>query len=68
MVIKCCKDCVPPKRHAGCHTKCEQYLKEKAEYEKMKEWERKSKYLVTTTYDYEEIRYADCKRRKRKFR
>ena len=65
MGIKCCKDCVPPKRHVGCHAKCEQYLKEKAEHEKMKEWEHKSKYPMPTTYDYEEIRYVNCKRHKR---
>lgn len=68
MGIKCCKDCVPPKRRVGCYTKCEQYLKEKAELEKMKEWERKSNYPMLTTYDYEKIRYIDCKRHKRKLR
>ena len=27
--IKCCKDCVAPKRHAGCHDTCKDYKKEK---------------------------------------
>lgn len=30
MGIKCCKDCVAPKRHPGCHGTCEEYKKEKA--------------------------------------
>lgn len=32
--IKCCLYC--NYRYVGCHSKCEQYLKEKAEYEKEK--------------------------------
>lgn len=30
MKIKCCKDCVAPKRHPGCHGVCPEYLYEKA--------------------------------------
>ena len=37
MSIKCCKDCVPPKRCLRCHSTCEDYLREKAEYEKKKD-------------------------------
>ena len=40
MAIKCCKDCIPPKRHIGCHDICEEYKKEKAEYEIKKQKER----------------------------
>ena len=35
-VIKCCKDCVAPKRHPGCHSTCPEYRTEKAEYEEYK--------------------------------
>ena len=28
--IKCCKDCVPPKRHIGCHGTCQEYASERA--------------------------------------
>lgn len=31
--IKCCKDCVAPKRHPGCHGHCPEYTAEKALYE-----------------------------------
>ena len=34
--IKCCKGCLTPKRHPGCHAHCEEYLAEKAEYEARK--------------------------------
>ena len=36
MAIKCCKDCVPPTRHIGCHAKCSKYLEEKAKWEEEK--------------------------------
>lgn len=36
MAIKCCKDCVPPTRHPGCHGTCEQYKAEKAKWEEEK--------------------------------
>lgn len=31
-----CKDCAPPKRHPGCHGSCQEYLAEKAEYDRLK--------------------------------
>ena len=34
--IKCCKSCVAPKRHPGCHGHCPEYLAEKAVYEAKK--------------------------------
>lgn len=34
--IRCCRDCVPPKRHSACWGHCPEYLKEKAEYEAIK--------------------------------
>ena len=34
--IECCHYCVAPKRYPGCHGKCQEYLEEKAEYEKRK--------------------------------
>lgn len=44
MAIKCCKDCVAPKRYPGCHAQCPEYIAEKAEHLKLKEeWDRKNK-------------------------
>ena len=36
MAIKCCKDCVSPKRYPGCHSHCPEYIEEKAEYDRLK--------------------------------
>lgn len=36
MAIKCCRDCVPPKRHTACWDHCPEYQAEKAEYERLK--------------------------------
>jgi hypothetical protein len=30
--IHCCKNCVEPQRHVGCHVDCELYIKELADY------------------------------------
>lgn len=30
-MIKCCKDC--KKRHLGCHSTCEDYIREKSEHD-----------------------------------
>lgn len=37
MGIRCCTNCVPPKRHSGCHGTCPEYTKEKAEHEAERE-------------------------------
>lgn len=36
MAIKCCKGCVAPKRHPGCHGHCPEYIAEKEQYDKEK--------------------------------
>ena len=43
--FKCCHDCVPPKRHAGCHGHCEEYkmAKDAWEAKKAKHAEEKTK-------------------------
>lgn len=35
-IIQCCRYCVAPKRHPGCHSTCPEYLKEKALYDERK--------------------------------
>lgn len=35
-MIYCCKGCVAPKRHPGCHASCPEYFADKAEYDKRK--------------------------------
>lgn len=34
--IKCCKDCVAPKRYPGCHSNCPEYLMEKKLWDEQK--------------------------------
>ena len=36
MAIKCCRDCVAPKRHTACWDHCPEYATEKAEYDSLK--------------------------------
>lgn len=67
MAIKCCRYCVPPQRHLGCHSACPDYIREKAEWE-----EEKAKIKATkensnlTQFDFDKICYANSKNRKRR--
>lgn len=66
--IECCRPCVPPKRHPGCHDKCEEYIKEKKHLEEEKIELRKSMPPALSRYDYDEVYYIHSKRHKRKGR
>lgn len=39
--FKACTNCVPPKRHDGCHATCKEHEDEKAAYEKVKKSQKK---------------------------
>ena len=51
--IKCCKFCVPPKRHLACHDTCEEYLEEKSKYEEEKAVKREYMNLETDIFNVE---------------
>lgn len=51
--IRCCQECVPPKRHVGCHGTCEEYIKERAELDESKEEERKNRLQDYTITHYD---------------
>lgn len=63
--IECCKHCVPPKRYPGCHSKCEEYLRERAEWDAMKETEWKNRLRDYTINGYD-IAKMDRLRKKNK--
>lgn len=44
-VIRCCRDCKPPKRNGYCHTYCEEYKAEKAAYEEKRQEANRKKFL-----------------------
>lgn len=41
MAITCCKDCRPPRRKANCHSRCPDYILEKAFHDVEAEENRK---------------------------
>lgn len=51
-LITCCKDCIAPKRHIGCHSDCKQYIKEKAEFEEEKKKMKENKNHVISTNEF----------------
>lgn len=55
MAIYSCRYCTAPKRHPGCHSTCPEYLKEKAEYDKLKEQHDKEKAVHQAIYSQRSI-------------
>lgn len=50
-VIMCCKECVAPKRHPGCHGTRGEYLAERAKYELLKEQHDQKKRISADIYN-----------------
>ena len=50
MQIFCCKGCVAPKRYPGCHDRCPEYKKQKAEHEERKAVADKKKFTEQGLY------------------
>lgn len=50
--ITCCKGCVPPARHPGCHDTCDKYISERVAYEDMLRIinEERDKYMSMERY------------------
>lgn len=62
MNFECCKGCVPPKRHVGCHSECEEYLKDKEELKKRKEQIKMNESISLSNYDFNKIGYSNARR------
>lgn len=68
-MIDCCKGCIPPKRHPGCHSTCEEYLRQHKKHNQ----EREERYQMRKIdWDFEDYVVKDCAKnrtkRKVKFR
>lgn len=61
--ITCCRYCVAPKRHIGCHETCPEYLEQKDALVKYKKKERELKALEVYDYDKMAYRKRYCTRR-----
>ena len=59
MKIKCCKDCVAPKRHPGCHGVCPEYLYEKALWEEEKKVIREEHRRFSELYELSLIHISE---------
>ena len=44
--IECCRYCVAPKRHIGCHGHCPEYIGEKAKHEEKRKKAFREKEVV----------------------
>lgn len=66
MIKGCCKDCVPPKRHPGCHGTCDEYLNEKAERERLKDKAREERHKDNVVISVEVHRSRRARNYKKK--
>ena len=48
-VITCCKDCTD--RYPGCHAKCEKYISQRAEYDRIKAEHKKKAMISNGLYE-----------------
>lgn len=48
--VTCCYQC--PDRHPNCHSKCEKYIQQKAQWDEDKAKERANRNPVIHKYDY----------------
>lgn len=51
MAFDCCKGCVKPKRHPGCHDHCPEYEEEKRIHEKRKAADNKRRSINLGLYE-----------------
>lgn len=51
MKIKCCKDCIAPKRYPGCHSVCPEYIHEKELCEKERNAIRDERMICNRLYE-----------------
>lgn len=67
LVIKCCKNCVPPKRHSGCGANCKEYQEERKKLDEEREIVRKNKSKAIFGYIHDKNlkfkRYKDTHKR-----
>lgn len=66
MAIICCKECVAPKRHHGCHDHCPEYLTEKAKNDERREKEFKANEVSNGLYRQREMAVARSTKKQHK--
>lgn len=62
MAIKCCQNCVAPKRHTACWGHCPEYLAEKEQDEKKKDQDDLKRKVSNDIYQQRADRVAKAMR------
>ena len=66
MKIKCCKDCIAPKRYPGCHSVCPEYTHEKELWEKERNAIRDERMICNGLYEQRSRGVRKAQRHKRR--
>ena len=67
MQVYSCKGCVAPKRYPGCHSKCHEYIAQRAEYDRLKAaWDQQQAITIGIYTSRNEKVYKAMKDRRNK--
>lgn len=66
--MKCCYGCVAPKKHEKCHGDCPEYLAEKAEYDRLKDIEKRKRIIAYGIWQQREAFYRRVSKKQRNLR
>lgn len=66
MKIKCCKDCIAPKRYPGCHSVCPEYIHEKELWENERNTIRNERMIYNRLYEQRRKGVQKAQRHKRR--
>lgn len=61
--ISCCYGCEPPKRYLGCHSKCKEYIAEKAEWDAAREKIKAERWREAELDKYDITKAEKCKKK-----
>ena len=62
-MIRCCRNCVAPKRYPGCHGQCPEYIAEKEQHDAQREQEHNKRKVDNDIYNQRATRITKALRR-----
>ena len=62
-MIRCCRNCVAPKRYPGCHGQCPEYIAEKEQHDALMEQERQKSKVRNDIYNQRATRVTKALRK-----
>lgn len=64
--IKCCRYCIAPKRHVGCHGECVEYLEERKALDELSQGAYEKRRIAQNIYEQRSESVRKAAKRKRR--